>query len=98
MSSNNGWKPVAHCGEFALIVMSLERARLAFIPFCADAALVGELRPDDGPPLHVSYGSLEAMRSFIEQMQPRTLTVEVAPGEDSAALQDRLIGRRAMTH
>jgi hypothetical protein len=88
---NPDWKPVAHRGQLTMIAITLGRAKALGIPFRAEAALVGELRPDEGRPIHVSYVSVESMRAFIDEMQPRFVLVEVAPGEDRQELQKRLL-------
>lgn len=95
---SDAWKPIAHRGQFTMIAMTLARATFLGIPFHTEAALVGEVRPDDGPPVHIGYVSVQSMRLFIDEMQPRALAVEVAPGEDRAALEDSLIFGRGLMH
>src|SRR6185369_16060897 len=56
------WKPVAVRGRFAMVILSLARARAARAPIHAEAALVAELRPDDAPPLHMSFVSVKAVQ------------------------------------
>lgn len=90
------WKRVAQRGQLALIVMSRERARVVGAQIHPDAEVVGELRPDDAAPLHVCFASFEALLTFIGELQPRTLTIECASGEDRAALEVELFGPGAV--
>jgi hypothetical protein len=64
-------------------VLTTERARNIGGPLHADTAVLAELRPDDGPPFQVCFASVDRLRDFIADMQPRAVTVECAPGEDA---------------
>lgn len=86
MSSSNGWKSAARRGEFSVILMTVRRARIIGAPVHADAVVVAELRPDDGPAFCVSFAGMDRLRAFVAEMQPRGLTVECAPEEDGAEL------------
>lgn len=84
--SSSGWKAAARPGQLTMIAMTVRRARIIGASLHADAVVVAELRPDDGPPFHVSFGSMDRLRAFVAEMQPRGLTVECAPEEDGAEL------------
>lgn len=83
---SNGWKAAARRGELTMIVMTPKRARVIGGPVRGDTAVVAELRPDDGRPFEVCFASVDRLREFIADMQPRALMVECAPGEDAAEL------------
>jgi len=81
-----GWKHVAQRGRLSLIVMTAARARITGVELRPGTAVVGELRPDDGPPFHVCLASMEDLRAMIYDLQPREVIVECVPGEDATEL------------
>ncbi len=85
---NPDWKPAARRGQLTLIVMTRARAAFLGISPRAGVVLVGELRPDADWPFLVNFASVDAIRSFIRELAPRTVLVECAAGESLPELQD----------
>jgi hypothetical protein len=73
-------------GRLGLIVMTVERARIIGVGVQPGTAVVGELRPDDRPPFHLCFASMDDLRTMIYDVMPREVTVEYAPGEDPTPL------------
>jgi hypothetical protein len=73
-----------------LTVLTLRRARESRVPAHNLAQFVCIMERDGAPSLAVSFVSVERVLDFIDQMQPPSIRIDGASGEDISALCEAL--------
>lgn len=89
----SGWLPIATRGCLALDVLTFRRARAERI-FLLDCHFLLRVKPDgDAEPIDIRSPTAESVRSWIREMEPHTLQILVAVGEDADAVRAAIEGR-----
>src|SRR5258708_7787205 len=87
----NSWTEIARRGELTITVTTRQRAKQnGRLTLHAEAAFIAELHPDGGNCVDVNFLSLEDLRAFVREMQPRVIVVACSPAEDRWTLQAQL--------
>lgn len=93
-----GEQPVftlARRGELTMTVLTLARARLAGVGIDPRASIIGVIHPDGGIFTAINFQGLDLLQGFIAELQPRSIIVEGAPGEDCSLLRLAILSPRS---
>ena len=86
------WLPIATRGCLALDVLTFRRAWSERI-FIWECNFLLRLKPDgDAEPIDMRSPTAELVRTFIKEMEPHTLRILVADGEDADAVRAAIDG------
>lgn len=90
------WGLLAHRGQLSVVVLTLARAEQLGMPIHAEATYVVVIRPDGSENIPISMVSLASVVGFVEEMQPRSVAVDVCAHEDPQPLVE-ILSRAADT-